>query len=398
MPASHHRPGCSPVLVATLLALAGTAAAQPSQQPPPPQPQPQQPQPQPQQPQQPYPQQPQQPYPQQPQQPYPQQPYPYPPPQPYPYPPPQPYPPQQAYPPPQAYPAPPVGPREEPEGDLELIGDFAGLGILASATVLDVRDYDDPGTGTLIVIGGALGGGATGWILADRLDVKASEAHAATAGLGLGLLNGALLLVPLDQNDDIDSEQVLGTLLVGGTVGAGAGLAVGKGLRLTRGQSMFATNVALLGLGTSALVGALIDTDDGDLDKSEMLALTVGLDGGAAAGLLLAPKIKWSNGRARFVGAASLVGTFVGSMVGVLLATDKDSTTGSSSTDPDVAAISMLVGMWGGFAGGIAISSDWAPDPRFRQQTPPTPTGAASVTLAPVIGDGRLGVAAAGRF
>jgi hypothetical protein len=49
--------------------------------------------------------------------------------------------------------------------------------------------------------------------------------------------------------------------------------------------------------------------------------------------------------------------------------------------------------MWGGFAGGIALSSSWDPDPRFGR-----PAGAPPVTAAPMIGDGRLGVVASGSF
>lgn len=303
---------------------------------------------------------------------------------------PAPYAPPPAYAPPA--PMPPPGPVDEPSGELEVVADFAGLGVLASATLLDRTDHDDPGTGTLIVVGGALGGGATGWILADRLHVTRSEAHATTMGLTLGLANGALLLVPLDRDDRITSEDVLGTLLVGGTIGAGGGLALGKSLRLTRGQSVFATNLSLLGLGTSAMVGALIDRDDGELDRAEMTSLVVGLDGGLAAGLLVAPKIEWSYGRARFVGAASLVGTFLGGMVGGLLATDRDETTGEATTDPDIAVVSMLVGMWGGFAGGIAITNDWAPDPRFHAASAPP------ITATPMVGEGRVGVVATGSF
>ena len=335
------------------------------------------------------------------------QPAPQPQPQPQPQPAPQPYPPpyypQPYYPQPYPYQPPPApGPYVEPSGDLEVIADFAALGILSSATLLDLRDYDDPGTGTLIVIGGALGGGALGWMIADRMELSRGEGHAVTAGMGLGLINAALLLVPLEQSET--SEEVLGTLTIGGTLGAGFGLAVGKGLDLTSGQSMFATNVSLLGLGSALIAGALIDKDDGEVDTAEMTALVVGLDGGAAAGLLLAPKIKWSYGRARFVGAATLVGTFVGGMVGGLLATDKDQTTGETTTDPDITAGSLLVGMWGGFAGGIAVSRDWAPDPRYRNQpggapaTTPPPSATPPVTAMPMVGDGRLGIVATGSF
>jgi hypothetical protein len=214
------------------------------------------------------------------------------------------------------------------------------------------------------------------------------------------------------------SEEVLGTLLLGGTAGAVAGLALGKTLDLTEGQSLFATNVALLGLGTSLIVGTMMDRDeDGEVEDGQMTAMVAGIDGGAIGGLLLAPRIKWSRGRARFVGAATLVGTFLGGMIGGLIATKEEvDETGfeSSTTDPDIAAASLLVGMWGGFAGGVALSTGWSPDKRYRNDLappapaapgatptptpPPAPAPAPSITIAPMVGDGRLGAFATGSF
>jgi hypothetical protein len=309
------------------------------------------------------------------------------------HPPPHPYPPH-PYPPhhdPYGYPPPPPPPYVEPTGELEVIADFAVLGVLASLTLLDLRDYGDPGSGTLLVLAGALGGGATGWILGDRLGVSRVEGRLTTMGLAVGLINGALLLVPLDRNDHIGSEQVLSTLLIGGTAGAVGGLVVGRRLDLTRGQTYFAGTLSLLGLGTSALASALLYRDGDGLGRPEMTSLVVGLDGGLAAGLLLAPKVDWSPGRARFVGAATLVGTFLGGMVGGLLATGKDAE-GNTTTHEEVAVLSMLVGMWGGFAGGIALSSDWAPDARYRAAPGP------AITALPMLGDGRVGLVATGTF
>ncbi len=329
----------------------------------------------------------------QPSQPAPADPYPTGQPQPAPYPqpspPPQP-PPGYYYPPPAP---PPSGPVPEPSGELEMIGNFAGLGVLASVTLLVVRDYDDPDTGTLLVMAGALGGAATGWILADRLEVTRSEAYATTMGMSLGAINAALLLVPLGTSDS--GDEILPTLLVGSTVGAVGGLALGKSLHLTRGQTMFAGNLALLGIGTSAMIGALIDRDDGAFDAGEMTALTIGLDGGAVAGLVLAPKLDWSYRRARFVSATTLVGTFLGGMVGGLLATDRDPA-GNSTTDPDTAVGSMLAGMWAGFAGGVLMTRDFAPDPTYLQDHPPA--AAETLSLAPMVGAHQMGVTAAGRF
>jgi hypothetical protein len=286
---------------------------------------------------------------------------------------------------------PPVdrGPRM---GHIELVADFAAVGLLSTVAALDARDYDDKDTGTLLVMGGTLGAGAVGWLVADKLEVTRAEAHAASMGLGLGVANAALLLVPLHAEDE--SSQVLATLAIGSGIGVVGGLAVGKKLRLTEGQATFAGNLALLGVGTAAITAALIDDDDGEADSGEMSALAIGLDAGAIAGLAIAPKIDWSRRRARYVGMSSLAGLFVGSLVGALAATDKDDT-GSSHTDPDIAATGVLVGMWGGFAAGIALTGDFAPDPSHTKAAPTsTPT-----SLLPLVGPQReVGITIAGGF
>ena len=309
-------------------------------------------------------------------------------------------PPPAAYPPPYApYPAPYAPPPQqityqpppEPTGHIELVADFAALGLLGTIAALDAKDYDDGDTGTLLVIGGAAGGGAVGWLVADRLDVSRSEARAATLGLGVGVANGALLLVPLHTDDE--SHQILTTLLVGGTLGTAGGLIAGRSLDLTEGQTTFAGNLALLGIGTSAVVSALIDDDDGEASGAEMSTLAVGLDAGLVGGLAIAPHIDWSRRRARYVGVSALAGTFVGGLAGALLATDRQSD-GTTETDPDLAAGGLLVGMWGGFAAGILLTSDFEPDPKLRK-----PTAGAPTSFAPLVGPDRpVGLTISGGF
>jgi hypothetical protein len=277
-------------------------------------------------------------------------------------------------------------------GHVELVADFAAVGLVSTVAALDARDYSDKNSGTLLVMGGALGGGAIGWLAADKLHVTRGEAHAATMGLGLGAANGALLLVPLHADDA--SDQILATLAVSSGVGLVGGLAVGKKLHLTEGQTMFAGTVALLGIGTSAITAALIDNDNGKADPSEMGTLAIGLDGGAIAGLAIAPKIHWSKRRAKYVGISAMAGCFVGSLVGALAATKRQSD-GTHDTDPDVAATGLLVGMWGGFAAGIALTGDFAPDP---SHTAPAAT-TTPTSLVPFVGEHReVGVTLAGGF
>jgi hypothetical protein len=318
-------------------------------------------------------------------------PAPYPPPaQPYPA---QPYPAAYPYAQPYGYQAPVIvasGPPPRRTGHLELTADFAAIGVLGTVAAMDARDFDDKNTGTLLVMGGAIGGGAIGYLLADGLDVTRGEAHATTMGLGLGAANGALLLVPLGADDA--SDEVLTTLFVSGAIGATGGLLVGKKLHMTEGQALFAGNVALLGIGTAAIGGALMHDDGEDLEGSSMGTLAIGLDAGALAGLVIAPRIDWSRRRARYVGLASLAGCFAGSLIGALASGNKNED-GSSDPDPDVAAAGLLVGMWGGFAAGIALTGDFAPDPGH------SPPSGPRTSLMPMVGAGReVGVAVAGGF
>jgi hypothetical protein len=305
-------------------------------------------------------------------------------------------PPQQPYPyppPPQSYPPPPPPPvavtYEKPKGHVELIADFAGLGLLGTLAVLDARDYADDGTATLLVLGGIAGGGAVGWLIADRFDVTRTEAHGATGGLLIGMSNAALLLTPLGADDR--SDQILTSLFLGGTIGTVGGLALAKNLELTEGQFTFASTLTLLGFGTSAIVGSLIDPED-EWSTEQSTSLAIGLDAGLAAGLVIAPRITWSRRRARYVAIASLAGVFVGSLTGALLATERDMVTDMSTTDPDIALTGVLVGMWGGFAAGALLTNDWAPDPKFSQPTNST------VTPVPMIGPDQVGIGAMGRF
>jgi hypothetical protein len=308
-------------------------------------------------------------------------------------------PPPYAYPPPPygyAPPAPPAPPAPvdtvapaEPDGDLEVVADFAALGLFGSIALIDARDLGDEQMGTLMVMAGAAGGAGLGFLVADRVKPTRADGHATTMGLSLGVINGALLLVPLGLSDS--SEEILPTLLVGGTVGAIGGLALSRRLQLTSGQTLFATNLAVLGLGTSAIVGALIDRD-GELGRGEMSTLAIGLDGGAAAGVMLAPKIDWSYRRARMVGIASMIGFMGGSVLAASMSHQRNSDgTASGDPDPDTVAIGVLTGMWGGFLVGAKLTGGWAPDPAHAAKRAP-------VALAPLAGRDRIGVSLAGAF
>jgi hypothetical protein len=385
-------------------------AQQPSpQQPSPQQPSPQQPYPQPLSPQQqPYAQQqpsPQQPSPQQPsaQQPSPQQPYP----QQQPYAPQPPYPQQpyapQPYPPPQGYPPPPYAPAVQPyaaaapyaataaalnhsAASREVTLDFAMVGALASIDLIVRQDVTNGSAGTLIVAAGVVGGGAAGWLLADRFRSDRGTGRTTTLGLLVGAANGALLIQP---TGGTDADEVLGLLLLGSTVGALGGFAYGEATDLTAGQSTFVGNLALLGSSTAAFT-AIAGSRDGEFGGWEDGALALGLDAGVIGGALIAPHLDWSARRAKLVLASTAVGAFAGGML-VGLITKRDN---GSSSNGDLVAGCMTAGMWAGFGLGVTMTRDSEPDIRFNKASRGT-----SVSVAPFAGDrGEVGLAAGGSW
>ena len=53
-------------------------------------------------------------------------------------------------------------------GQVEATIDFAALGLMSSIAIIDARDIGNQNTGTLLVFGGVLGGGAAGYLLTEK--------------------------------------------------------------------------------------------------------------------------------------------------------------------------------------------------------------------------------------
>src|SRR5262249_32569954 len=176
-----------------------------------------------------------------------------------------------------------------------------------------------------------------------------------------------------------------------------AGFAASRGARLTPGQSMFATNVTILGVGSAALIASITDAD-GRHDNGALTALAIGLDGGAALGLAIAPKVEWSHRRAEIVGMGTLVGTLLGGMAAGLVAPKTANSDGTTSLSQSFVASSLLVGAWAGFGGSIYMTRDLSPDPkydpRFHSSSAVNP-----VSVVPLVrGDGGVGASVVGSF
>lgn len=321
----------------------------------------------------------------------PQQPPPAPPPQPYPQPSPYPDPPYpQPYAQPYAQPYPAPAPSQSRVHDGEVVASFAAVGTLAAVDIIIRQDIDDGSLGTFILLGGLFGGGAGGYLLTQKYEVDAGAAHATTIGLVAGAANGALLIKPL-LDPDYDAEDVVGLLFVGSAVGATAGFAYGQRADLTEGQATFLGNAVLLGTSTAALA-AILGSKNGTYDNWENGTLAVGLDAGIVGGALIAPSLDWSKKRARVVLAGTVLGALAGGMVAGLTTNKRRDDSGDDDYNGNVIAGSMTAGLWAGFGLGIVMTRDYDPDPKHvRPGAPPT-------SLAPLVGDGVMGVTAAGSW
>jgi hypothetical protein len=337
-------------------------------------------------------------------QPAPPAPQPYYPPQPQPYYPPQP---QPYYPPPaQAYYPPPSPPpmMYAPESgrsrahDGEVIANFAAVGVLASVDIIVRQDVENAGVGTMILLGGLMGGGAGGWLLTQKYEVDGGAARSTTLGLMAGVANAALLIEPIGWTRP---ESILSILLVGSAVGAGGGFIYGQTAELTSAQAVFVGNLATLGTATAAL-GAITGSQDEQFGTWESGTIAIGLDAGLVAGALIAPHLDWSPRRSKVVFAATGVGALAGGMIAGLTTNTND---GSGSRDPNgnIVAACMTAGMWGGFALGVFMTRDSAPDMKHAKKAPPIAAPPApaptATTYAPWVGDrGQLGIMAGGTW
>jgi hypothetical protein len=282
----------------------------------------------------------------------------------------------------------------QPAGQAEMIIDFGAVGLLTGITI-DLRGVHDNSLGTMVIVGSTAGGGALGWLLADRFDATRGDAYLTTLGLTVGAANGALLLGPTHNTDN--AEQVMGVLTLSSAIGTVAGFAASRGEKLTPGQSLFATNLTFLGVGSAALIASITDSNRNH-DNGALTALAIGLDGGAAIGLAVAPKVEWSHRRAEVVGMGTLVGTLVGGMAAGLVAPKTKNSDGTSDLSQNFVATSLLVGAWAGFGGSIYMTRDLAPDPKYDARFQKKADQPPPVSVMPMITGDTAGATVMGSF
>ena len=281
--------------------------------------------------------------------------------------------------------------------DGEVITDFAVVGSLASIDLLTRHNFTNGTADSLVLLAGVAGGGGAGYLLTQKFEIDPGAAHATTLGLLVGIANGALLVEPTGANH---GDSVMALLLAGSAIGAGGGFAYGQVANLTSGQATFVSTLTLLGSATAAFT-AITGSQDGKYGAFENTTLAIGLDGGTVVGCVIAPHLDWSPHRSKIVMAYTMLGAVVGGMAAGLL---DDPGNTNNDRSGDLITASMTAGLWGGFALGIVVTRDQAPDPVFGVPAPGKKLATSKVTerdgtLMPWIGRERtLGVMAGGIF
>ena len=253
--------------------------------------------------------------------------------------------------------------------------------------LLAVEDYKAQ---TLVVTGVTLGGFAAALFATGGKRITDSMASAYGTGLLVGAGNGLLLAPRLgiepdgDAGDGEVNQLYLGFGLAAMAVGGAGAMYLADAYDPTPAQASYAGLMGVNGLITVGLGLVIVQPD---LDYRNVLTLlALGLDGGVVAGAALGRDLTWSRSRITYVTLAEFLGGLTGGAAAIVTADE------SSEDGEKLAAGLVLAGVWGGFALARHLTSDMAPDPRYR-------ASASTVTLVPMVSDrGGRGLALAGTF
>jgi len=238
--------------------------------------------------------------------------------------------------------------------------------LYAGIVLVDLLDVDDFRGGTLVVTGATAAGFLGSFYGSRGRNITTGMADTYSAGLLLGAANSSLLASPIGLED---SEEILGFILGSTAVGGAGALWLADAVHPTRAHPSVTLTLAYTGFATVGLGLTVIEPSDIEPDTVLML-LAGGLDAGAAAGILLSPKMEWSYSRARYVGLGTFLGALGGVALGAVLVGDPE-----DDTDARTMAGTTLAGLWSGFGLAAYLTREMPPDPRYRTasatDTPP---------------------------
>jgi hypothetical protein len=287
-------------------------------------------------------------------------------------------------------PPPPVVPgpvEEKDEGRTSFIVLTTLYSLYAGEVIVDVANVSDFRAG-IVTVTATTAVGLIGSLYGTRgRTMTGAMADSYSLGMVEGFVNAGLLIEPVGLTKS--SAEVQTTLALSGAAGGVAGLLYGYELRPTRGQVSFAGTLSLLGFASTGLsFGIFLPKSlSGDTALTMMAG---GTDVGLVAGLALGRDLDWSVSRGRIVQLGALLGGLAGLAAGALI------TGASSSTDTDTRVITglTLAGLWGGFAISTIESRSMTPDPRYD----PALTGGVHAQLAPMPLQGGGGLSIVGTF
>jgi hypothetical protein len=231
----------------------------------------------------------------------------------------------------------------------------------------------------MLLLGGASAG--TVALLDSGRPLRYGVPQSIVSGMYIGLEEGlALSLWGLQSSSQWQGQTVAGVTWGFTTAGAVVGGALGATVGTTPGRASFVGSTSLWGGAVSALATEALGAGNGG---EPFLAASIGVGGGAIAGLLTAGPVSPSIARVRFLDLGAIAGGVVAG--GIYLS--------AANRDPDPRAASGVTAL--GIAGGLAVAwaatSKIAPD-RIEAQETPKQSVSWSPTLVPANRGMMLGI------
>jgi hypothetical protein len=262
--------------------------------------------------------------------------------------------------------------------------------LYSGIVLLDLTNTEDIRGGTLLVMG-STAAGLVGSLYGTRgRTMTGGMADAYGLDMVIGVGNSLLLSGPLGlfDNDVSNQSEKIQTFVLGAAWGgAVVGLLAADHIKPTRAQVSVTSTIGLMGVASTMLGFAIFQPDDLD-GNTFALVTAAGLDIGLGAGAGFASKLDWSLSRARLVGLSAFLGALAGGGTSLLLIGEN----GDNNSGRLAAAVT-LAGLWGGFALGTHLTSDMAPDYRFRR-----PKQGTNAMLAPTAVKNGAGLSVVGTF
>ncbi|HAN30880.1 MAG TPA: hypothetical protein DCQ06_04730 [Myxococcales bacterium] len=265
--------------------------------------------------------------------------------------------------------------KSQPAGRKQVIALLTGLSMYNVGALAVSFQWNPLGASLLVGLAG-VGGFWGGLRLTERIHIPDAQASAMTYGT---FLLGVTTILGVDA--DLETS-----LLYSGSalLGAGLGWLGANYLQPSPGQMSFISQVTLMGFGTS--IGLAFAFPDSVFNEAQRLSMNVAMWVGAAASLATAKWVDWSLTRVRYVSLSSGLGVLLGLAAQTLIKIDDQAGYARNGT----------IGLWAGFALGIALTDTLPESPYFKDDK--VSASLTPATIPDSVGQGAPGFALSGRF